>query len=107
MKKAIQKMLPFFVFLYFFRELNFFFFHCQFFFINFFNRTNPKSPEMHSILGITDHPVREIASELGVDLNQVWGGLKYILIVLRKLSEGSYILLRDPQRVCAFLFFLL
>jgi translation initiation factor 3 subunit D len=62
------------------------------------SRTNPKDPFVHSILGITDHPVKEIASELGVDMHQVWGGLKYILTVLRKLSEGSYILLRDPQR---------
>jgi hypothetical protein len=40
-----------------------------------------------------------LTSELGVDLQQVWGGLKYILNILQKYQEGSYIILRDPTKV--------
>lgn len=64
-----------------------------------------KDPYAHSVLAVTDHPVAELTSELGVDLQQVWGGLKYILNILQKYNEGSYIILRDPTKVC-FLFLL-
>lgn len=67
-------------------------------------RTNgPKDPYVHSVLAVTDHPLRELQSELGIDFGQVWGGLKYILNVIQRYPEGSYILLRDPNRVCVIL----
>jgi len=62
------------------------------------SRTNPKDPYTHSILTVTNHPIKEIQSELGIDLYQVWGNVKYILNVLQKQPEGSYILIRDPNR---------
>lgn len=62
------------------------------------SRTNPKDPYLHSILAVTDHPMKEIQSELGIDFYQVWGSLKYVLNVLQKHPEGSYILIRDPNR---------
>jgi len=63
-----------------------------------------KDPHVHAILAVTDHPVSELTSELGVDFDQVWGGLKYIINVLQKYSEGSYILLRDPTKKTIYIY---
>jgi translation initiation factor 3 subunit D len=62
------------------------------------SRINGNDPYVHSILGVTDHPMREITSELGIDMTQVWGGLKHIVSSLQKQPEGSYILVRDPTK---------
>jgi len=66
--------------------------------IGWISRVNLKDPNLHSILAVTNHPVNELASELGVEWVHAWGLLKYILNQLQKLVEGSYIIIRDPSR---------
>jgi translation initiation factor 3 subunit D len=71
------------------------------------SRTNGiKDPNVHSVLGVTTHPVRELTSELGVDLGNFWGATKHILNILmsEKFVEGSYILLRDPNRKSVYIY---
>jgi len=66
--------------------------------IGFLSRTNVKDPYVHAVLAVTDHPTAELASELGVDMYQVWAATKYLIQIFQKLSEGSYIIMRDPNR---------
>jgi len=63
-----------------------------------------KDPYVHSVLAVTNHPVNELTSELGLDFTQVWGALKYIIMTLQKYSEGSYIILRDPTKKTVYIY---
>ena len=64
------------------------------------SRVSPRDPNTNSIIAITKHPSAEFAHEVGIDVAKAWGTLKYLFDIFRKLDDGKFVILRDPNRVC-------
>jgi translation initiation factor 3 subunit D len=66
--------------------------------LGFVSRTNPKSQALHVILGTQFYKPREFATQINLNIKNAWGVFKMIADSLMKLGDGSYVLLKDPNK---------
>jgi len=66
--------------------------------LGYVSRANPRDPYNHVILSVNRVDPSDFAREIGIDLARMWGILKYIIESLKKLDEGKYLLIREPQK---------
>ena len=66
--------------------------------IGFISRVNPKDRKRHSFLGNAVFKPLEFAQQMNVNLGSGWGIAKVVLDMCSKLSDGKYILVKDPNK---------
>jgi len=65
--------------------------------LGFISRSSPKDCFSHVILGCSTYKPQELASQMSLNVKNMWAILKYFIDLCLKLPEGKYILLKDPN----------
>jgi translation initiation factor 3 subunit D len=66
--------------------------------LGFVSRQSAKDIHNHVILGVSDFKPKEFASQINLNTKNAWGILTKFLDIVKKLPDGKYILMRDPER---------
>ncbi|PHZ10141.1 eukaryotic translation initiation factor 3 [Rhizopus microsporus ATCC 52813] len=61
-------------------------------------RTNPKDNSRHVILGTQAYKPRDFAAQMNLSLTNGWGIVKAVVDMCLQLPEGTYIMMKDPNR---------
>jgi len=62
-------------------------------------RQKPKDNMNHVILGVQTYNSKALASTtLQMNMNDLWGSIKFFIDTFMKLEEGKYILMKDPEK---------
>lgn len=61
-------------------------------------RFNPKDNSRHVVLGTQAYKPRDFASQMNLSLNNGWGIVKAVVDMCLQLPEGTYIMMKDPNR---------
>ena len=67
-------------------------------FSSFVSRATPKSSDRHVILGVIGYKPRDFASQMNLSLNNGWGIVRTIADMCLKMSDGKYVLVKDPNK---------
>jgi len=62
------------------------------------SRTSMRDPYAHVILGVEERPRTDFLRDMSADVQQLWGVLRSVLDPLRALDDGTYLLVRDPNK---------
>ena len=65
---------------------------------SFVSRATPKSSDRHVILGVIGYKPRDFASQMNLSLNNGWGIVRTIADMCLKMSDGKYVLVKDPNK---------
>jgi len=66
--------------------------------VGFVSRVNPRVAGKHSILMSKTYSPTTFADSVNVDRRKLWGTLAQIIVNIKKLEDGHYVMLRDPQK---------
>lgn len=66
--------------------------------LGFVSRATPKSSDRHVILGVIGYKPRDFASQMNLSLNNGWGIVRTIADMCLKMSDGKYVLVKDPNK---------
>jgi len=62
------------------------------------SRSSVRDPSSHVILGVEDRTRTDFIRDLGADVGALWGVLGKLLESLQSLAEGTYLLVREPNK---------
>lgn len=65
---------------------------------SFVSRINPKAPDRHVILGVMGYDPRKFAEQMNLNLGNGWGIVRTIIDMVRKMKDGRYVLVKDPNK---------
>lgn len=69
--------------------------------LGFVSRTNPKDRTRHTILGTNTFKPRDLTTQMNFNVGNGWGILKmFVDLCVNTLSDGKYVLVKDPNKVC-------
>ena len=68
--------------------------------IGYISRANARDNTRHVILSTASVRPSDFAAQLNISLANGWGIVRAVLQMCKKLPEGKYILLKDPNKVC-------
>ncbi|KAF2096618.1 eukaryotic translation initiation factor 3 subunit D [Rhizodiscina lignyota] len=66
--------------------------------LGFVSRANPRTPNDHVILGVLPYKPRDFAAQMNLNLANGWGIVRTIVDMCLKMSEGKYVLIKDPNK---------
>lgn len=66
--------------------------------LGYVSRYNPKDNSRHVILGAQAYKPRDFASQMNLSLNNGWGIVKAVVDMCLQLPEGTYVMMKDPNR---------
>ncbi|KAI9015986.1 eukaryotic translation initiation factor 3 subunit D [Hyaloraphidium curvatum] len=66
--------------------------------LGFVSRTSSRSAQNHQILGVAAFKPKEFASQMNLNLSNIWGTVKAITDLIWKCEDGKYALVRDPNK---------
>ncbi|KNA22902.1 hypothetical protein SOVF_029610 [Spinacia oleracea] len=66
--------------------------------LGYVSRVHPRDHFNHVILGVVGYKPRDFASQINLNLNNMWGIVKSIVDLCMKLGEGKYVLVKDPSK---------
>jgi len=66
--------------------------------LGFVSRVNPKVNDKHVILGVVGFDPKKFADQMGLNLNNGWGVVRTIIDMCLKMSDGKYVLVKDPNK---------
>ena len=66
--------------------------------LGFVSRVHPKDPHAHSILNTQTFKPKDFASQINLNNDNMWGALSFILDIVEKQVDGTYILVKDPNK---------
>ena len=58
-----------------------------------------KDSAKHTILGTQQFKPVEFAQQINLNMDNAWGILRCIVDICKKLEEGKYLILKDPNKV--------
>ena len=64
----------------------------------FVSRANPRTPNDHVILGVLGYKPRDFAAQMNLNLSNGWGIVRTIVDMCLKMSDGKYVLVKDPNK---------
>lgn len=74
-------------------------------FTRYVSRYHVKDSARHVILGTQQFKPNEFASQINLSMENAWGILRCVIDICRKLDEGKYLILKDPNKVSRLFFF--
>lgn len=66
--------------------------------IGYVSRVSPSNPYDHSILATQVFKPKELAAQINLNVNNVWGIVKMICELLMSKADGKYVLMKDPNK---------
>lgn len=63
------------------------------------SRLTPKDSRNHTILGVQQFKPAEFAQQMNLNMDNAWGILRCILDIIKKLDDGKYLIMKDPNKV--------
>ncbi len=63
------------------------------------SRTNPKDAYNHQVLGMSTYTPTEFAAQINLSQQNMWAIFKHLVEICLNLDEGTYILVKDPNKV--------
>ena len=66
--------------------------------IGFVSRVSPKNPHSHVILATQFYRPKDFATQITLSEGQMWAMIRMFIALLRKQTEGKYVLMREPNR---------
>lgn len=66
------------------------------------SRYHVKDSARHVILGTQQFKPNEFASQINLSMENAWGILRCVIDICRKLDEGKYLILKDPNKVSSY-----
>lgn len=63
------------------------------------SRYHVKDSARHVVLGTQQFKPNEFASQINLSMENAWGILRCVIDICRKLDEGKYLILKDPNKV--------
>jgi len=66
--------------------------------LGYVSRLNPRDSFSHVILGTQFYKSKEFATQINLNVKNMWGVLKHLLDILAKLQNGKYVLIKDPNK---------
>mmetsp|Transcript_21867 Transcript_21867/g.30909 ORF Transcript_21867/g.30909 Transcript_21867/m.30909 type:complete len:527 (-) Transcript_21867:65-1645(-) len=66
--------------------------------LGFVSRVNTKDSFRHSVLMTKRYDPKTFAQSVNIKVSQLWGVLRHILTSLRKMEDGHYLLMKDPNK---------
>lgn len=63
------------------------------------SRYHVKDSSRHVVLGTQQFKPNEFASQINLSMENAWGILRCVIDICRKLEEGKYLILKDPNKV--------
>lgn len=67
--------------------------------LRYVSRYHVKDSARHVILGTQQFKPNEFASQINLSMENAWGILRCVIDICRKLDEGKYLILKDPNKV--------
>ena len=68
---------------------------------------SPKDSRNHTVLGVQQFKPAEFAQQMNLNMDNAWGILRCILDIVKKLDDGKYLIMKDPNKVSISLCWLL
>lgn len=69
------------------------------FLFRYVSRYHVKDSSRHVVLGTQQFKPNEFASQINLSMENAWGILRCVIDICRKLEEGKYLILKDPNKV--------
>uniref|UniRef100_A0A8C9Y687 Eukaryotic translation initiation factor 3, subunit D n=1 Tax=Sander lucioperca TaxID=283035 RepID=A0A8C9Y687_SANLU len=66
--------------------------------LGYVSRYHAKDSARHVILGTQQFKPNEFASQINLSMENAWGILRCVIDICRKLDEGKYLILKDPNK---------
>eukprot|EP00299_Pterocystis_sp_00344_P007021 c2066_g1_i1.p1 GENE.c2066_g1_i1~~c2066_g1_i1.p1 ORF type:complete len:560 (+),score=119.84 c2066_g1_i1:50-1729(+) len=66
--------------------------------LGYISRHSVRDPTVHVILGTQQCKPPEFASQMNINLKNLWGAVRYFVDVIRKESDGKYVVMKDPNK---------
>merc|ERR1719410_2110244 len=66
--------------------------------IGFVSRLSPKNNYDHVILATQFYRPKDFATQITLNVTNMWGIVKMIVDIMRKMPEGKYVFMREPNR---------
>ncbi|CAM9287892.1 unnamed protein product [Lampetra planeri] len=66
--------------------------------LGYVSRYHVKDSARHVILGTQQFKPNEFASQINLSMENAWGILRCVIDICRKLDEGKYLILKDPNK---------
>merc|ERR1719232_563475 len=66
--------------------------------IGFVSRLSPKNTDKHAILATQFYRPKDFATQITLNVTNMWGIVKMIVDIMRKMPEGKYVFMREPNR---------
>ena len=66
--------------------------------VGYVSRVSPKESGDHVVLATQFFKPKELASQINLSLNNVWGIVKMLSELLMSKEDGKYVLLKDPNK---------
>lgn len=63
------------------------------------SRASPKDSRNHHVLGVQQFKPAEFAQQMNLNMDNAWGILRCILDIVKKLDDGKYLIMKDPNKV--------
>lgn len=68
-------------------------------FYSFVSRAMPRDTRNHVVLGLQQFKPAEFAQQMNLNMENAWGILRCILDIIKKLDDGKYLIMKDPNKV--------
>lgn len=72
--------------------------------LGFVARYNPRDPSSHGVVGVQSYGPLDLAGQMVLPLNQLFGSLRYLVNQISQLEPGKYLAIKDPNRALFKLF---
>ncbi|KAJ1963972.1 hypothetical protein GGI12_001720 [Dipsacomyces acuminosporus] len=66
--------------------------------VGFLSRATPRDRTRHGILGVQSYRPADFANQLSLNVSNSWGIVKALVDLCLTLSEGRYVIMRDPNK---------
>ncbi|KAA0705760.1 Eukaryotic translation initiation factor 3 subunit D [Triplophysa tibetana] len=66
--------------------------------LGYVSRYHVKDSSRHVVLGTQQFKPNEFASQINLSMENAWGILRCVIDICRKLEEGKYLILKDPNK---------
>merc|ERR1719410_3127559 len=66
--------------------------------IGFVSRISPKNNYEHVILATQFYRPKDFAAQITLNVGNMWGIIKMLVELIRKMEEGKYVFMREPNR---------
>ncbi|CAB1342053.1 unnamed protein product, partial [Coregonus sp. 'balchen'] len=67
--------------------------------LGYVSRYHAKDSARHVVLGTQQFQPTEFASQINLSMENAWGILRCVIDICRKLEEGKYLILKDPNKM--------